>query len=210
MELEMRETEESPSVSKKLIRAIIIGASVVGLGAWLFGRILHHTIPPIIIRSVDDDPEPIEVESPTTLIESSSFTEPVAPAPRRAYTKPNFGRTKYVKVLRKNTATGVSAPPEEYKNKNGLVVQLWLQHKQGGTWHDELPGPQIIVAGTANDFRLESDQLSMDKSTGNPIRQRKRSYNKNKHWRIGTIEVDGNSLSTAGFDAVTIAFDNHF
>ena len=211
MELETQESEEESSISRRLIKAIIVGASLVGLGAWLFGKqILHHTIPPIIIKSVDDDPDPIEVESPTALVENKLQVEAAAPVAQNVYTMSTFGKTKYVKVLRKNRGTGVSAPPKEYKNNAGVVVQLWLQHKQGGVWQDELPGPQLVVTGTGPDFHLTCDQLSRDKPNGNPVRLLKRSYNKNKHWRIGTIRVDGDTLSTAGYDDVKIEFGNHF
>jgi len=211
MELEIRETEEESGISKKLIKAIIVGASVLGLGAWLLGRILHHTIPPIIIKSVDNDPEPVEVESPTTLVESKLLGDAVLPAARNVYTKRSFGKTKYVKVLLENTVTQVSEPPKEYRNKAGIVVQVWLQHNNGGMWEDDPASPQMVVTGTTLDFHLESDQLSRDKPNGNPFRRRKRSYNKNnKRWRISEIQVDNDKIPTVDYDDVRIAFDNHF
>ena len=236
MELETQELEERSGIFQKVVKALVIGASVVGLGFLLrnrFGSLQSHTIPPIIIKSIDDGAEPIEVESRTTLQESSSLTSDSASltyeadtltkeaetltnqaAPHVAqslYTLPGFDKTKYVKVLRKNTATGVSEPPKEYRNNAGLSVNMWLQHKQGGVWLDEPNGPHLVVAGTMADFPLTSDRLSVDTPTGNLNRPRKRSYNKNKNWRIGKVQVANNTpLSTNGFNDVTIIFDEHF
>lgn len=222
MELETQEPEERSSIFQKVVKAFVIGASVVGLGFLLrnrLGSLQSHTIPPIIIKSIDDGTEPIEVESRTTLQESTALTkdadtlttEEDAHVAQSLYTMPGFDKTKYVKVLRKNTTTGVSEPPAEYRNNAGLSVNLWLQHKQFGVWQDEPNGPHLVVAGTMADFPLTSDRLSGDKPTGNPNRPRKRSYNRNKNWRIGKVQVANNTpLSTNGFNDVTIIFDDHF
>ncbi|HEX6125514.1 MAG TPA: hypothetical protein VFZ23_09110 [Pyrinomonadaceae bacterium] len=228
-ELETQEPEERSSIFQKVAKALVIGASVVGLGFLLrnrLGSLQSHTIPPIIIKSFDDGTEPIEVESRTTLQEGSTLTNDSDTLTNEAdtittdtnahveqfiYTMPGFGVTKYVKVSRKNTATGVSLPPEEYRSNGGLTVNLWLQHKQFGGWQDEPNGPHLVVTGTTADFPLTCERLSADKPTGNSGRPRKRSYNKNKKWRIGKVQVANNTpLSTNGFNEVTITFDNHF
>lgn len=222
MELETREPEERSGIFQKVVKAFVIGASVVGLGFLLrnrLGSLQSHTIPPIVIKSIDDGTEPIEVESRTTLQESTALTKDAdtlttdeeAHVAQSLYTMPGFDKTKYVKVLRKNTTTGASEPPKEYRNNAGLSVNMWLQHKQGGVWQDEPNGPHLVVAGTMADFPLTSDRLSADKPTGNLNRPRKRSYNKNKNWRIGKVQVASNTpLSTNGFNDVTIIFDDHF
>src|SRR5687767_1818894 len=112
MELETQEPEERSGILQKVVKAFVIGASVVGLGFLLrnrFGSLQSHTIPPIIIKSIDDGSEPIEVESRTTLQESTALTKDAdtltadedAHVAQSLYTMPGFDKTKYVKVLRK-------------------------------------------------------------------------------------------------------------
>ncbi len=92
------------------------------------------------------------------------------------------------------------------------MVRLWLQHKQGAQWQDQPDGPHLIIRGTAEEWPLTSEQLSSDKPNhGNNNRPRKRSFNKNKNWRIGKIQVGSNpELYTTGYDFVRIEFQDHF
>ena len=206
--------DEESLFSEKLVKSAVIGAIIGGLGFLIFKlwRPRSHTVPPIIIKSVDDSTEPIEIETETPLSETPALHGPagIAPAQLKLYKMSGFGLTKYVKVWRRNGSG--SWHLESYKNSAGLVVRLWLEHKQGGQWQDEPDGPHLLINGTADEWNLTSDQLSVDKPNhGNNHRPRKRSYNKNKNWRIGKVEVDSNvALSTTGYDQVRIEFGDHF
>jgi hypothetical protein len=217
MDLQNREPSETvvtedyqePFVSENFVKSIVIGAMLGGVGFLLY-RLLRspvsHTIPPIIIRSDETTPEPIEIETQNILVENRALSEHLS---AKLYRMSRFGLTKYVGVYREGTGTSDLVP---YKKDTGLVVEMWLQHRQGNQWHDEPNGPHLIVNGTVADFHLACEQLSPDKpNPGNPNRPRKRSFNRNKNWRISKVRVDNNApIALDNFKKMTIRFDNHY
>jgi hypothetical protein len=168
-------------------------------------QVLGHTIPPIIIKSVEDAPEPIEVESVTTLVENPALHREMS-SQLKLYTMPDFGKTRYVEVFRE-TATG-DWESKHYENPYGLEVKMWLQHYTNGQWTFESSGPDLIVEGPSEGFSLTCERLSPDKKNpGDPRRRRKRSFNKNKKWRIGRVQVGNDTI-----DAITymvVEFQDH-
>lgn len=214
METQTSEADERSLTSSSLVKSVAVGAVVAAIGIvlyrWLFRS---HTIPPIIIKSIDDEHEPIEIESETALVETTSLHSQAESShlAARRYRMPGFGLTRYVEVYFRNTATG-QWKRKWYKKNSGLIVNIWLQHKRGGQWHEEPNGPHLVVTGNMPDSPLTSEQLSRDKpNSGNPNRPRKRSYNKNKNWRIGKVQVGSDApLPTDGYNDITIEFDNHF
>jgi hypothetical protein len=219
MELQNREPHEAmftedhdeQFVSENFVRSVVIGAILGGVGFLLYRLItqrkFHHTIPPIIIRSVEEAPEPIEIETENILGETSALTEGAGSSTLSAklYRMAGFGLTRYVVV---DTGSG---SPTRYKKNTGLVVKMWLEHKQGNQWLQEPNGPHLVVNGTSVDFPLTCEQLSPDKpNPGNPFRPRKRSFNRNKNWRIWQVQVDSNAAILSTSRIMEIRFDNHY
>jgi hypothetical protein len=200
--------------SENLVKSAVIGAIIGGLAFLVFRlwRPRNHTVPPIIIKSVDDSSEPIEIETERTLMETPALAgrPGVGADDLNLYQMSGFEKTEYVEVWwRKGSGSWHLQP---YKNSAGSVVRLWLQNKDNGSWQDEPNGPHLVVNGVAEGWNLKADKLSNDKPNhGNNYRPRKRSFNKNKKWRIGKVQVDNHvQLSMTGFDQVVIEFDDHF
>jgi|SRR5215204_3313247 len=211
--IDVSERNEKSVISEKLVKPAIVGAVIAGLGYLFYKswRPLTHTIPPIIIKSVDEDE--IEIETKTTLVESAALQEEMSAAPlvRKVYTMPKFGQTKCVKIERRDAETG-EWETEEYEDTagNGFEVQLWLQYLENGQWIDETFGPHLQVMGTMPGFGLTCQQLSHDKPNWHIFRPRKRSFNKDKEWRIGKAKVGSNAELTAdGYDRMNIEFKDH-
>jgi hypothetical protein len=203
MELQKREADDRSLFSDNLIKTAIVGAILAGVGAALFRRKRprSHTIPPIIIRSVDTGPDPIEIETERELYEARALDQKVE------YETDDFGLTKWVVVeLRK----GNDWVKYGFGRQRGLEVRISFQIKQLGTWINESGAPHLIIHGRSEHFPLTSDELSSD-MPGNSDRPHKRHYNKgNSKRRIGTVEVVGfQPLSTAGNDQVEVGFFDH-
>ena len=204
MELQTLEDDDRSFFSENLVKTAIIGAILAGAGLTLFRRKRprSHTIPPIIIRSVDTGPDPIEIETEEPLHEARALDQKVE------YETDNFDLTRWVVVELRNGNDWVKYG---FGRARGLEVRLSFQVKQpGGPWMNEGGAPQLVIHGRSEHFPFTSEELSSD-MPGNSDRPHKRHYNKgNVKRRIGTVEVVGfQPLSTVGNDQVEVGFFDH-
>ena len=223
MELQKREPNETivsddhdeRFVSENFVKAAVIGALLGGVGFLLYRWLLHPTIPPIIIRSDETTPEPIEIETETILNETEALSgQSTSPhLTRKLYKMPRFGLTRYVVVICRNSNGDVTVREPYWNPNSGFVVQMWLQHKQGNNpWQNEPGSAHLVVEGTSNDFPLTCEQLSQTKNNSSPHRPWKRSFiqHPNKKWRIWKVQVGGNTEIELGSNqSMEIRFDNH-
>src|SRR5688572_4737836 len=102
MMLQNREEDGKSLFFYNWFRTLVTGAILVlAAGVALGQDIKLHTVPPIIIKSVDDAGEPIEIESVRTLQESAAIAGKMdsrRPS-KHTYTLPSFGTAKYVEVF---------------------------------------------------------------------------------------------------------------
>jgi hypothetical protein len=196
MNLQRRnEDHEDRFVSEYFVKSVVTGALLGGVVFLLF-RLLKKKLeepvrPPIIIKSVGDSDDPIEIETLDILQLLRTASKPAGPSPtsRSIYRTPGFGRITWVRILLKNHGPWGGPPP--FKTTGGCELKLWLQYLDGGRWEDADNGPHITFFGASpqDELRLECDALSTEEPTGNPHRPRKRKYNQDERWRIGYVEV---------------------
>lgn len=162
---------------------------------------LGHTIPPIIIKSVDSNLEPVEIELEEELVQDRALLEKVQ------YKIEGLDLTRWVVVeLRSTSGDWVKYG---FGRKRGLEVRLSLQVKQGNQWVTEQGAPHLVIDGRSENFPLTTEELSDDIQGNNNDRPHKRRYkdNDNKKRRIGIVEVVGfEPLSTVGNEFVEVAF----
>jgi hypothetical protein len=209
MNLQTRtEDYDEPFVSENFVKSVVIGAIVGGVSFLLYRKLSKkkrsHIIPPIIIKSLQETGEPIEIESRDPLSEHEALQSQSNLVDPKVYRLSNFGLTTFLRVYRQFTKPAVITP---YENVSGLTVNMWLQYKDGGDWLDLDGGPHLVVDGTLPGAPLTCEKLSGDKpNPGNNERPRKRSFNKHKKWRIWRVEVDDDPIELEDFKKMEIRF----
>ncbi|HEX6125515.1 MAG TPA: hypothetical protein VFZ23_09115 [Pyrinomonadaceae bacterium] len=203
MALQTRGAERSSFFSENLVKTALVGSIIGGVGYLLYrlGRPRGHTIPPIIIKSVDIGSDPIGIETEEPL-------EPARSLLQKIEYETDFDVTIGVLVELRNT-------PNQwvqywFEDSSGLDVKIDLQQKDGNQWKDEPGFPHLTIAGKSERFRLTTEQLS-GYMPGNSDRPYKRGYNGTVKRRIGKVEVVGfPPVSTSGYKYVEVWFyDEH-
>ena len=208
MDLQTRTRDrEEHFVSHNFIKSTLIGAILGGVGFLLYRKLRHthtHVIPPIIIKSVEETGEPIEIESDHPLQVSEALAGEVrsSSASRKVYRCPEFGLAKHVRVYRR-FPNPVHVTPFDNPD-DGLVLKMWLEYKDGPDWRELEGGPHFEVDGTLPRAPLTCEELSADKPSGNSERPRKRSFDRPGKWRISRVEADGEEVERDGYKKMEI------
>ena len=113
-----------------------------------------HTIPPVIIKSVDDPNIPIDFETRGDLVGVFAFFDNQTNSTynfSKFYRIGSFKLAQHVRVQRKTAGTGISIT-HEYESEDGFIVQIFLQSWTGNQWEDENGGAHIIMRGKNTGF----------------------------------------------------------
>src|SRR5215203_212367 len=132
MELQTREVEGKSLFSYNWVRTVVIGAILpLAAGLALGQDDKGHTVPPIIIKSIDEAGELIGIESATTLQESKA-TPGKLKLTRHIYTLKDFKTTKYVEIFWEIDDGGWKS--QIHDDVNGLDLKIWLQRYKNNKW----------------------------------------------------------------------------
>lgn len=200
-------SEKRSLFNGSLVKAVVMGGIVVAAGALLFGQreeTKTHTIPPIIIRSVDSGDDPVLIETVEPLGDARGVSL------RKKEYKTKFDLTRWVVVEMRSTSG--DWVKYGFGRKSGLKVQLHLQARQpDGSWRDEPAlAPHFVINGRSQRFPLTTEELTNDIKVPNDPRPHKRHYPGTEKRRISLVDVAGfQPLSTVGNEIVEVGFDDH-